>query len=157
MKSQPRSPCQTDCLPASHHQKLSLMPSAQAAHVGSVWSRIGQPASGVQKVMSDSKTTGGVCWKRQDICHGTVRCMPGQDCEADHPAADSQTTITEIEWTRSGSRSHRVTIARSDDGYPPSWNRRYEKGILVGVWQGTPWFQGNRFYDCSFWSMQNVA
>lgn len=67
-----------------------------------------------------------------------------------------QTTITEIEWVRSGSRTHRVTIERSDDGYPQSWNRRYENSILVGAWAGSPGFRGNRFYDCSFWSALNV-
>lgn len=68
----------------------------------------------------------------------------------------NETTITEIGWFRAGPRMHRVTIERSDDGYPPSWNRRYENGVLVGAWEGTSWFRGNRFDDCSFGMLQNV-
>lgn len=61
-----------------------------------------------------------------------------------------ETTITEIEWTRTSGRTHLVTIERSHDGYPSSWNRAYEGGVLVRAWPGDAGFRGNKFYDCHF-------
>jgi len=35
-----------------------------------------------------NQATAGACWKRDDICFGTNRCVAGQSCEADYPSAD---------------------------------------------------------------------
>lgn len=53
--------------------------------------------------------------------------------------------VTEITWQRVGGKSHIVTIRRSYDEFPPTYNRMYKGDELAGAWPGTPLFWGNIF------------
>lgn len=58
--------------------------------------------------------------------------------------------MTEIEWDRTGPRTHRVTISRSADQFPPPWNRSYRDGALVCAAPPYVDDRGNTFVGCSF-------